>query len=61
MAFVTNINTSVKGVTVCMPNNVVENNDYDIIPINERTKFIESIGIERRRVYVFKLMFTNMA
>jgi 3-oxoacyl-[acyl-carrier-protein] synthase-3 len=50
MAFVTNINTSVKGVTVCMPNNVVENNDYDIIPINERTKFIESIGIERRRV-----------
>lgn len=50
MAFVTNINTSVKGVTVCMPNNIVENNDYELIPIEDRTKFIDSIGIERRRV-----------
>lgn len=50
MAFVTNINTSVKGVTVCMPTNIVENNDYELLQVEERLKLIETIGIERRRV-----------
>lgn len=38
------------GLTVCIPSNVVENMDYEGVPIEERQHFVESIGIERRHV-----------
>lgn len=50
MAFVENINTSIKGISVCIPNNVVNNRDYDVIPEEDKDKFIQGIGIETRHV-----------
>jgi 3-oxoacyl-[acyl-carrier-protein] synthase III len=50
MAFVKVSNVSVKGVSVCVPPKVMENKDYEIIPKNNRARFIQTIGIERRRV-----------
>ena len=50
MAFVEVNNIKVKGLTVCVPSNVVENSSYTVVPENERPAFIQAIGIERRRV-----------
>lgn len=50
MAFVEVNNIKIKGLTACVPGNVVENSIYSVIPESERTSFIQSIGIERRRV-----------
>ena len=50
MAFVEINNLKVKGLTVCVPSNVVENSSYTVVPENERPAFIEAIGIERRHV-----------
>lgn len=49
MAFLEINNIKIQGVTACAPKNIFENKDYDIVPIEERDKFIESIGIERHR------------
>lgn len=50
MAFVEVNNIKIKGLTVCVPSNVVENSSYTVVPESERPGFIEAIGIERRRV-----------
>ena len=50
MAFVEVNNIKIKGLTVCVPSNVVENSSYSVVPESERPAFIEAIGIERRRV-----------
>lgn len=50
MAFVEVNNIKIKGLTVCIPDNVVENSSYTVVPENERPEFIQAIGIERRRV-----------
>ncbi len=50
MAFVEVNNIKIKGLTVCVPSNVVENSSYTVVPESERPAFIEAIGIERRRV-----------
>ena len=50
MSFIHTNNTRIKGVTVCIPQNVVENSRYEIVPEEKREQFVESIGIERRRV-----------
>ena len=50
MAFVEIKNVKIKGLTVCIPNNVVENTSYSVVPDEERPAFIQAIGIERRRV-----------
>lgn len=50
MAFVEVNNIKIKGLTVCVPSNVVENINYTVIPESERASFIQAIGIERRRV-----------
>ena len=50
MAFVEVKNIKVKGITVCIPSNVVENSSYTVVPESERPSFIQAIGIERRRV-----------
>jgi len=50
MAFVEHNKIKMQGVTVCVPQNVVENNDYGVVPESERPAFIEAIGIERRHV-----------
>lgn len=42
-------NIKVKGVSVCSPKNVIENMEYGIVPLEERQKFVDSIGIERHR------------
>lgn len=42
-------NIKVKGVSVCSPKNIIENMDYDTVPLKERQKFVDSIGIERHR------------
>jgi 3-oxoacyl-[acyl-carrier-protein] synthase-3 len=41
---------SIKGVSVAIPKNVESNYDYDVIPENLRSRFIESIGIEQRHI-----------
>lgn len=50
MAFVEVNNVKIKGLTVCVPSNVVENASYTVVPESERPAFIQAIGIERRRV-----------
>lgn len=50
MAFVEINNIKIKGLTVCVPTDVVENSSYTVVPENERPAFIEAIGIERRHV-----------
>ena len=50
MAFVEINNIKLKGLTVCVPSNVVENSSYTVVPESERPAFIQAIGIERRRV-----------
>ena len=50
MAFVHIKNIKMVGLTVCIPKNIVENKNYDVVPCNERENFINSIGIERRHV-----------
>lgn len=50
MAFVEVNNIKIKGLTVCVPGNVVENSSYNVVPESERPAFIEAIGIERRHV-----------
>ncbi len=50
MAFVEINNIKVQGITVCLPNNVVENIDYSVVPVENRPDFISAIGIERRHV-----------
>ena len=50
MAFIEVKNIKIKGLTVCVPKNIVENSSYEVVPENERPAFIKAIGIERRRV-----------
>lgn len=50
MAFVEVKKVKVKGVTVCLPQNIVENSSYEVVSKEERPDFIKAIGIERRRV-----------
>ncbi len=50
MAYIETRNIRMVGVTVCLPNKVVENRDYDVIPEQDRDSFIKAIGIERRHV-----------
>lgn len=50
MAFVEVKNVQMVGQTVCTPKNIVENEDYEVIPASDRESFIASIGIERRHV-----------
>ncbi len=50
MAFIEVNNIKVKGLTVCVPGNVVENSSYTVVPEGDRPAFIQAIGIERRRV-----------
>lgn len=50
MAFVEHRHIKMQGVTVCVPQTVVENSDYTVVPESERPAFIEAIGIERRHV-----------
>lgn len=42
--------TRVRGITVAIPKNVYSNFEYNVIPENQRSKFIEAIGIEQRHV-----------
>lgn len=50
MSYIHTNNTKIKGVTVCVPKNTVENRLYEVVPEEKREQFVESIGIERRRV-----------
>ena len=50
MAFIEINNIKIKGLTVCVPSNIVENSSYSVVPEDERPSFIKAIGIERRRV-----------
>lgn len=49
MAFLDICDIKLKGVVTCAPKNVIENKEYDVVPLEDRDKFIESIGIERHR------------
>lgn len=50
MAYLNVDNSLIRGVTVCIPNNIVSNWDYEMIPKEEREKFINGIGIEKRHI-----------
>jgi 3-oxoacyl-[acyl-carrier-protein] synthase-3 len=43
-------NVSIKGVSACVPRHIVENKDYAFFEEGEAEKFIETTGIERRRI-----------
>ena len=49
MAYLDIKNIRIRGVVASLPRNTVENKDYDAIPDEEKDKFIESIGVMRRR------------
>ncbi len=50
MAYLDIKNIQIKGVTVCIPQNVVENIEFEGVPVEQRQKFVDAIGIERRRI-----------
>lgn len=50
MAILSIENVKLSGLTVCVPKNIKENKDYTPIPEDRRERFIETVGIERRRV-----------
>lgn len=50
MSFLNIENIKIQGVTVCIPKEIEENEEYEVIPSFQRSKFIEAIGIERRRI-----------
>ena len=50
MAYLDINHVKLQGVTVCIPKNIVENMEYEVVPAEQRQKFVETIGIERRRV-----------
>lgn len=50
MAYLDINHVKLQGVTVCIPKNTVENMDYEVVPADQRQIFVETIGIERRRV-----------
>lgn len=50
MSFLQLKNIKFQGLTVCLPRTVRNNMEYDVIPIEQRQKFVDAIGIETRRV-----------
>jgi len=50
MAYSNLHNVSIKGVSACVPRNIVENEDYAIFEEGEAKKFIATTGVERRRI-----------
>lgn len=50
MAFLSIPNVKLVGVSACVPKNVVENKDIDFINSEDIEKFINSTGVERRRI-----------
>lgn len=50
MAFLEIENIKISGVTVCIPKKIEENMEYETVPLEQRQKFVEAIGIERRRI-----------
>lgn len=50
MAFLSIPNVSIRGVAACVPSNIEENVDLDILSAAEVQNIIKSTGIERRRV-----------
>lgn len=60
MAFIEINNVKLEGLTVCLPHNVLENSDYDVVPEAERPAFIEAIGIERRHVAEKKVCTSDL-
>jgi 3-oxoacyl-[acyl-carrier-protein] synthase III len=43
-------NVTIRGISACVPKNIVENKDYPFFEEGEYEKFIASVGIERRRI-----------
>lgn len=60
MAFVEIKDIKVQGITVCVPSNINENIDYNIIPEENRLAFIDAIGIERRHVVNVDICTSDM-
>lgn len=50
MAFLHIPNVRLAGLSACVPKNVIENTDYQGFAGDEAIKFIESTGVERRRI-----------
>lgn len=50
MAVSQNKNISIRGVSACVPERIVENNKYPYFEAGEYEKFVASVGIERRRI-----------
>jgi 3-oxoacyl-[acyl-carrier-protein] synthase-3 len=50
MAYINIKRSLIKGVCVSVPKNVVSNWDYEVVPEEDREKFINGIGIEKRHV-----------
>lgn len=49
MAYLKIENIKIKGVSVCIPKNTENNMEYETVPVEQREKFVEAIGIEKRR------------
>lgn len=50
MSFLSVKNVKIKGMSACVPETVVETRDYTLLSKDEIQKFIDTTGIERRRV-----------
>ena len=50
MAFLTIENIKLKGISVCVPENIERNENYSVIPSETRGRFIKSIGVVKRHV-----------
>lgn len=50
MSFAVNSHVKIAGVSACVPKNIEENKDYPLFSNEEFTRFVSSVGIERRRV-----------
>jgi 3-oxoacyl-[acyl-carrier-protein] synthase-3 len=43
-------NISIKGISCCVPKKIEKNEDLELLTIDERKKFIDSVGVEERRI-----------
>lgn len=58
MAYFTFANTRIAGISACVPENVFDNNSYDLIDEKERRTLIKTIGVEKKR-FVSKGMLSS--
>lgn len=60
MAIVSVENIKITGLAACVPQFEYNNNDYELIPAQERTLLINTIGVEKRRMAGAKITTSDL-